>query len=205
MKTQHLFILIALVALSCQKDEVADIVNDTNDRTEMYPISIRAGQDTGVGIHHVDYAPDLAFNVNPTTSMLSDSIELDLDADSTPDFILTYYHSSVFQLGSTDISLRIRPLANNQVCVSPIDASVADSLVFNDLIDSARSWSDSSTVLYRYSSSQSGSSSSAGYFNNNADYYIGVKLNTGGHAYYGWIYLNGTAIDKYSVTTMYSE
>lgn len=205
MKTQHLFILIALVALSCQKDEVADIVTDTNDQTEMYPISIRAGQETGVGIHHVDYSPDLAFNVNPTVSMLSDSIELDLNADSTPDFILTYYHSSVYQLGSTDIFLRIRPLAENQVCVSPTNNTWADSLRYNAVIDSSRTWSDQSATLYYDYSSQNGSSGTYGYFMNNSQYYIGVKINSNGHVFYGWIYMNREAIDKYSITTEYFE
>ncbi len=204
MKTQHLFILIALLALSCKKEEIADLDNDVTDQTAMYPNSIMAGQDTGVGIHHVDFSPDLTFNVDPF-SHLRDSITLDLDGDQIGDLMLNYSRSSVYQLGYSFITIEIRPLAENQVCVSPTNTTWADSLRYNAVIDSSRTWSDQKATLFYDYSSQNGSSGTYGYFKNNSQYYIGVKINSNGHIFYGWIYMNGEAIDKYSITTEYFE
>ena len=203
MKSHHILLRLTLLALSCKKD---DPVAPT-DPTPIYPDSIRAGQETGVGIHYVDFSPDLAFNVDPRGGMLSDSIEIDMDANSTPDFMLTYYHSSFYQLGSTTIDLQIRPLSNNKVCVAS-DTDLVAPLLLNDSISSSNNWSGSKVLLYSYNWSMSGSSSTDGNFggnDSNNDHYIGVQIDHDGHPCYGWIHLHGIEMDKYAITTEYFD
>ena len=163
-----------------------------------------AGQDSGVGIHSVDFSPDLTFNVDPF-SHLRDSITLDMDGDQIDDFMLNYRRSSFYQLGYSFIAIEIRPLADNEVSVSATHNTWADSLRYNAVIDSNRTWTDSTATLYYTYSSQNGQSGTYGYFKNNSQYYIGVKIYSNGHAFYGWIYMNDEAIDKYSITTEYFE
>ena len=204
MKNQFTFLLIALSAFACNKDEVAPTdAPGSNNTTSTYPTSIRAGQDTGVGIDHLDLVPDVNFDIS--MSILSDSIYVDMNSDLTNDFLLTYHMSDPYMLGYVWNKVDIIPLGGNQICVDPADHSLADSLLFDDIIDNDRTWSDSTAILYHHESSQAGSSSSSGYFKNNHLHYIGVRLNADGNALYGWIYLNNMSLDMLGVTSAYPE
>jgi hypothetical protein len=199
----HFLLIIATVAMSCKKDDDVIAENSTMDQTAVLLTSIHTGQDTGPGIAHVDFDPDSTFTVGP--AVMSDSILLDLNVDGTGDFMVTYLISDPFMLGSSFRRLDIRPLGNAQVCVNPGDLSLVDTLVYGDVIDSSLTWSHSSSILYHYSWSMEGSSSTIGYFDNNTTYYVGLKLIANGNSYYAWLFTNGNAIDGYGITTEYYE
>ena len=204
MKTHHFLLFLSLLAVSCTKDRVEDVPDQRDDTTPLYPISIRAGQDTGVGINYVDFSPDLSFNLNPY--LVNDSLYLDLDSDLVNDFKLVYYKSSPFQLGAILRYLTITPLGNNQICVHPSNTNLADSLVFNDPIDSTRTWSAATALLFRYSWTQAGYSTLDGYFLGNIPYYyVGLRLTKDQHDYYGWLFLNHAGIDRFAMTRVYYE
>lgn len=204
MKTHHLLpLLLVVLAFSCKKKD--DVVEATpqDPATMVLPSAIRAGQDTGLGIIYMDYDPDLVVNTGP--SHLKDSIALDLDADGEADFMTTHQISDPYMLGARWSKLEIRPLGDNQVCVNAATPDLVDSLSFHTLIDSSRTWSNETCILFEYHWSMAGSESTYGYFRNNGPYYVGFKINKNNAAYYGWLYFRGTWIDKYGITAAYEE
>lgn len=202
MKIRSVYLLIALTALACTKDVTVPTDGPGVDLASTYPTSIRAGQETGVGIDHLDFVPNVNFDA---LYVLCDSIYVDMNADLTNDFMLTYCMSNPFTLGAEWDTLRIFPMGGNQICVDPADHSLADSLLFDEVIDAHRTWSDTTAILFHRSSTQAGSSSSSGYFLYNSLHYIGIRMNMDQDTLYGWIYLDHLSLDKLGVTTAYPE
>lgn len=201
MKPYHLFLLIAVVAISCQKDD--DLPEDIGPGggTLNLPGSILAGQDSALGIIYVDLDPDSMLLTGPYH--FDDSVALDLNMDGTVDFIIHYHISDPFMLGSVTNHLEIRPQGDNQVAVNSSEPEYVDSLSYHALIDDNLTWSGDTSILFHYAWSQSGYSHTDGYFRYNGPYYMGLKVMAGGNSYYGWLYMDHLAIDKYAITKEY--
>jgi hypothetical protein len=204
MKAHHLLlVLLVFLVFSCKKED--DVIDDADPGavTTLIPSAIGAGQDTGLGVSYVDLDPDSIFTNGPYHFL--DSVALDMNADGNIDFMVIKQISDPFMLGAIWRKFDIRPLGDNQVCISAPGSNLVDTLSFNAVIDSSRTWSNAISILYQYSWSMAGNSSTDGYFMNNGPYYVGLRINAGGRAYYGWLYLNHDSIDKYGITSSYEE
>lgn len=200
MKPYVLLLGVSVLLSACTKEEAAEQGPATADEGT-YPTSILAGQTTGDSILHVNFSPPLYFTGEPWP--FNDTIYLDLDSDQVYDFMLKLTMSDPLILGHTHRTMDIIPLGTNQVCVSPEDGSLAEPLVLDAVIDDSRTWSQDSTIIYHYSSSQSGSSTTVGYFAGFDNYYIGIKFNANGHIRYGWLKTCSNCLEEYAITTAY--
>lgn len=199
MKPILFLLAMATIALSCtqESDDVAEPGPQQPDGA--LPASILAGQTSGGGIAHVDFNPDISFLAGP--NHLVDSTLLDMNADGEGDFMVTYRISDPYMLGASFVHFDIEPLDSNQVCITPGDTALVDALAFGDVINSSLTWTNSSSILYRYAWSMSGSSSAIGYFVNDSSHYVGLRVYADGNAYYSWLLVHDFALDGYAITT----
>jgi hypothetical protein len=177
-----------------------------NCKTEyIYPTLIHAGQESGCGIRYINILPDDTLLVNP--SNLDTSITYDLDGNNISDFKLTYSISSPFMLGGGYSNFYITPLGSNSVCASSIHSNLADSLSYNSIIDSTKTWSNLKADLYNtYWTMAHIDDTTYGYWKYPKSYYVGVRINNAGVYHYGWIAVNYSHIvSKYAVTIQYSH
>src|SRR5690606_10349951 len=200
MKAYVLLLSVPFLFAACAKEQAAE-PDLPLPAADTYPGSILAGQTTGDGILHVDFSPELYFTGVPWP--YNDTIYLDLDSNQVNDFMLKYTMSDPLTLGHTHETLDIIPLGTNQVCVSPNDSTLAEPLELDALIDDARTWSTESAILFHYSSSQAGGSTTVGHFNGPNDYYVGIQFNADGQVRYGWINTCTNCIEEYGITIAY--
>jgi hypothetical protein len=106
-------------------------------------------------------------------------------------------------LGSSYMTMDIIPLGTNQVCVSPDDSTLAEPLELDALIDDSRPWSPDNAILFHYTSSQSGNSTTVGHFYGPNDYYVGIRFIANGQVRYGWINTCLNCIEEYGITIAY--
>lgn len=185
MRSYHILLLIAIVAMSCHKDdELPEDIGSGGGPVNL-PESILAGQDSGPGITYVDLDPDSVLITGPYH--FDDSVALDLNTDGAVDFIIHYHISDPFMLGSVTNHMEIRPQGDNRVAVNPAEPGYVDSLSYNALINDDLTWSGDTSLLFHYSWSQSGYSQTDGYFRNNGPYYIGLKVRADGNDHYAWL------------------
>ncbi len=200
MKAHVLLLSVPFLFAACAKEQATEPA-PPKTAEDTYPSSILAGQTSGNGILHIDFSPHLYFTGSPWP--YNDTIYLDLDSNHINDFMLKYTMSDPMMLGSTHRTMDIIPLGTNQVCVSPNEGTLAEPLEQNALIDGSRTWSSDSAILYHYSSSQAGNSTTVGHFYELNDYYAGVKFNANGQVRYGWIRTCQNCIEAYGITIAY--
>lgn len=198
-----LFIAITLFIFSC------NTMDEQDTKVEWkYLTSIKAGQNIGVGIKYVDYEPDsvLYFYYHA----LNEGIRyLDLDGDGNNDFEFSHFIADPGIQSRRIYSLSIKPLGSNEICISKIKSNWVDSLKYNAEIDNTCHWSDSTALLYDYhwqmftSPTFYSIEKIKGYWYNNDNIYIGVKIVKDTKPYYGWIDMYQNTIRQYAITMPY--
>jgi hypothetical protein len=157
-----------------------------------YLTLITAGQKSGTGIRYVDIIPDdttLGYYDHPELQ----SKNLDLDGDGNNDFELIFSSNTEF-ISHYSYGLKIKPLEMNSVCVTASGDNWVDSLEFNDTINYSDIWSDSTALLYDYyryikytDPKIHDTTIIKGYWYDNDNIYIGVKIMKDTHQFLGWI------------------
>lgn len=208
MNKTLLFIYLTFILFACDKEKQVQI-----------PDFILAGQTDGFGIAFVDFEPDENLVVIPP-DYESIKLKLDLNKDSIDDFEIVYGYtdrtSCCYRLEAFIISLN-----NNSVCVLKTDSFTVAPLVYNDIIDSNSTWSDSKAYLFNYwyakHTTPDGSdliqTDLDGYWYNTDKFYMGVKIkNDDDDELFGWIDVNLIAglnginsgvVRRYSITQPY--
>jgi len=182
------------LAISCNDDEAAYFT--------VYSF-ILAGQKDGNSTLYTDVVPDDTLKIPGFPDNLSMTKPLDFDNDGAMDVELYYSLSNPYMLGSGGSSLTIIPLDDNEVCTSDAEPTWADAIIFSDTINKSDKWSDSTALIYSYSWQVNGLYTSKGYFNNDDDIYIGIKLNKKGYSAYGWLSVNRAILKGYAATVPY--
>jgi hypothetical protein len=194
MKTILTIGFIALLMIACKKEK--DIT---------YPDSILAGQKSGDGIIYTDVIPD-----DSIAGINGGDIEerlLDLNGDGVNDVKLYSNHLSSY--GSGYGSSSVTPLGNNEIAISTLPGSFADTLSLNDAIGSNLNWGTGTCVLYQYSYDiMTSSHDESGLWKFGVSKYIGIKIFVDQHILYGWIRveisnLASQNLMEYAVTTGY--
>lgn len=190
MKRLALLLPVILILISCDK----------NERDWNYVDYIFAGQENGSGIRYIDVNPDDTIRVIDYPEHLSTTKSLDLNNDKTPDFEFVLDISPPSNLGASASMLRIIPLGSNSVCVSMINGFWVDSLPFGDTINENIKWSDSTALIYSHIHVVSGQESTSGYFFEDYGNYVAVRVEKGGHSFFGWIAIKRTILKRFAVT-----
>jgi hypothetical protein len=178
-----------------------------------YLTLITAGQKNGTGIRYVDVIPDdttLGYYNHPELQ----SKNLDLDGDGNSDFELIFSSNTEFW-SHTSYGLKIKPLGMNSVCVTASGDNWVDSLKFSDTINYGSIWSDSTALLYdyyshiKYTDPNHDTTIIKGYWYDNDNIYIGVKIMKDTHQFFGWIDLKRNIqrgfidIRQFAITMLY--
>jgi hypothetical protein len=148
----------------------------------LYLTSIKAGQDSGCGIKYFDIVPDDTLRISPLGNLMADQ-SYDIDGNDTVDFKITCMTSDIYMLGSGYTYFYITPFSGNAVCVSGY-TNIADSLRYNDIIDSNRTWSNSNAYFYYYQWVFGQPTTTYGYWTNQS-YYVGIRIKSGTNQLYG--------------------
>jgi hypothetical protein len=155
-------------------------------------------------IIYTDIYPDDTIACSSATLYCSDSLIVDLNTDGIIDFTIQMYRSRT-NYGS-GMCMYYSLTSNYSVSPEGLNAIAGDTvgpivLPFASMIDSSLQWRDSSTLPIRNSLSYSwmrsikhcpppvvpGASLTAGYWRNQFDQYLGVKILSSGFSNYGWI------------------
>jgi hypothetical protein len=179
------------ILVSCKEKEENDPV---------YPTYILAGHSLDAGIQYTDIVPDDTLKIIGFPDTLSVVRQLDINTDSIPDFELSCEVSSPYMMGGSFVSVKIKPLGLNSVCTSKNNNHLADSLRYNDSISERVNWSDSAAVLYSESSFMGGTTITYGFFDPNAEYFVGLKIVKENQTYYGWLDLKMDIIRQFAIT-----
>lgn len=206
---KNLFLAILFIGLfSCKNDDNQETIKPAGEY--QYLNSIFAGQETGYGIIYNDIEPDDSLIVSPSINSCVKTYLFE-HSDSLG-FKITYNISSPFQLGAKSYWLDITPLnKNSSISVLNSDNSIVDTLIFNNIIDSTKKWSDSMAILYSNSIYFNGNTSTKGFWQNNNKFYIGIRLKYKGKYLYGWMFVkcgdyssfSENVITRYAITTPY--
>jgi hypothetical protein len=200
MKKLVVLLTVILLISACDKEE-------QKTQETKYPVSIKAGQTTGIGIKYTDIIPDdttLGYYPYPFDQYKY----LDINGDSINDFELLLKRSDPGIMGMITAVLEIVPLGMNAVCTSATNPTWADSLKYNDPIDANTRWSDSTALLYDFlylDDYPYGTTFIKGYWFNTDAIYIGVKITKDDKQYFGWIDMKRNVIRQFAVTVPYLE
>jgi len=194
----------SLVVNDGKANSLADEVMITTANEDKFLNFIRAGQTQGLGIRYMDIVPNIKVpNVNtedPYTS-IDTTQNIDLNNDSIDDFRLRYYVLHWPYCCKTK-KLELTPLNMNSVCISNIGTNWVDSLKYNDTISINNKWSKSTALLFQWHM-YGGGINVQGYWYDNDNIYIGIRIIKGNNQIFGWIDMKGNILRKYAVTTPY--
>jgi len=202
MKKTFLYLILAFLILSCNEKEDDD-QNNEKEGEYQYPSFITTGQNFGEGIRYIDIEPDDTMCDHYCYPYATKS--LDLDNDNIFDFELKFEMSDPFRQSSGYSIFRITPLENNSVCVSGLNYNWVESLVFDDTIGYNSNWSDTTALLYSCYWYLEKPSQIEGYWYENDNYFVGIKIPKKDYQMYGWIDVDfhGPKIKQYAITIPY--
>ncbi|MBU1010099.1 MAG: T9SS type A sorting domain-containing protein [Bacteroidetes bacterium] len=199
MKNALFLIVLAffITNICCQKS-IAQVSNMTNSYFSEDTIqgSIKAGQQTGCGIIYTDVNPviHVGGEIDPIFGG-GGYVKIDIDYDSIDDFKITYFMEShlVQSAGLEDINIKaINPNASVSISMgsylyndSLYTVALADSLLYDEMIDSTQTWSDGG-IIHRYYWDMVPNSYNIGYWPS-YNHYIGVRMLKENRPHYGWI------------------
>jgi hypothetical protein len=190
MKISYCFLVLVLIILSCDTDK------DYN-----YLTYITAGQEDGIGILYVDIEPDDTLRIFNCELEPHSERDLDLNNDQVIDFRLEYKVSNCSALGGSWGYLGIVPLGNNSICVSKEESSWAEALYSNDTINENNTWSDSTALLFEHLwNILVGPVYYYGYWRQDADIFVAVKIMSGDYVLYGWIDIKRNILRRYAIS-----
>jgi hypothetical protein len=193
MKRSFLILILFLLALSCDK---YDSVKEYN-----YLTYILAGQKEGIGIWYIDVEPDDTLKIFDCELDPQAQRNLDLNQDGILDFSLEYKISSCSALGGSWSYFGIAPLGNNSVCVSKVENTWAEALHYNDTINENNNWSDSTALLFEHLWYITvGPVYDYGYWPQDTDIFVAVRIVRGEHTFYGWLDINRNILRQYTIS-----
>ena len=96
-------------------------------------------------------------------------------------------------------------MENNSVCVSGLNYDWVESLVFDDTIGYDNNWSDSTALLHSCHWFFEKPSQIEGYWYENDNYFIGIKIPKKDYQMFGWIDVDfhDKKIKQYAITIPY--
>ena len=122
--------------------------------------------------------------INPDTTIANRIYYLDLNNDGTTDDTISIFVSRPY-IGECRVS-KVSIFALNGNAVASSTYPLAMNL--NDTISSGDTWSASGDLrLIRSGDPTSCPNDTVGYWTNDIDYYLGLKLIVGTYTYYGWL------------------
>lgn len=177
---------------------------DKSGEDHNYPTYITAGQSVGPGIWYIDIEPDDTLKIINCVETPHTERDLDLNHDGIMDFRLEYKVSRCDALGGSWNYLGIVPLGNNSICVSREVSSWAEALYCNDTINENNTWSDSTALLFEHLFYITvGPVYDYGYWPQDTDIFVAVKIVRGEHSFYGWIDINKKILRQYAISIPY--
>jgi hypothetical protein len=205
MKKLFLILTTFFLILSChQKDD-----DDVKTPTYSYLTYIKAGQTNGIGIRYVDIVPDDESLGKYSEYPLKQTKELDLNKDNIADFELISDLLDPGILGADSWTIEIRPLGMNSVCVIDSNNYWVNPLRYGDTISVQDNWSDSTSLLFDYNWTMAYPEKDiehiSGYWYNNDNIYIGVKIVIINNQLFGWIDMKKNVLQQFAVTVPYLE
>lgn len=106
---------------------------------------IFAGQRNGPDVFYYDYTPDTTLTiVTIYPGLYRGMCDIDLNMDGVYDYQI--YLTSTSSPGAGFTNVFIISLNNNQVALSPVSPTYADTLSYGDNIDNSIQWSSSDTI-----------------------------------------------------------